>query len=611
MRLCQEFWIHRLRCRHQRRRRGRALRNSAVAISNGLFTVALDFGAVFDGTDQWLQIGVRSTGAGPFTSLAPLQALTAVPYALTAKMAASLAGALPATQLSGTVPLDQLPSTLLTNGQAGVRLTGAFGGNAVGLTNIPIASIALPGQILTNGVANSVTFQGNVRVNGVFTGSSAGASGFKTPYDYGATGTGSDETANLQAWLNDASANNYIALLPPAPYGYWIFSNTLTIPGSIFILGAGGETYQPITQGSTRSRLMQIAANQNGLDVLYQFDNIRIENILLCASPAKNWLNSNVGIAFSGQRGGSDQSCLRNVGVTNYGTGYAFLGSPVSSADGISCGFCRTGMVFNSIGGYMSLRNVELGGVCYSNQIWVQTGFVSFHDSDLGPDFNNETVIINNGVVSFWNCTFESQAFVGTVHVLNGGNASFHDCYSMPALGSTLINVNNGRAAVYNSAFYCVDSYGFAIRETNSDSVGVFASPAQGVLSIINYGGPSTFVTNWIDDHRMLLESAGNGWNASDPAAWYNQGSRFINYSGTGTADAKDKLMTYPYMANTNVAVDLFEYYKDCQNGTITNGGLIWYVTNNTPSASMPNGSIATTTDGRFFVRSNSTWVLH
>jgi hypothetical protein len=59
------------------------------------------------------------------------------------------------------------------------------------------------------------------------------------------------------------------------------------------------------------------------------------------------------------------------------------------------------------------------------------------------------------------------------------------------------------------------------------------------------------------------------------------------------------------------VWLDLLQYHKDVASGTITNGGLVWYVTNNTPTATLPNGSIATTTDGRFFVRSNSTWILH
>ncbi|HXP60323.1 MAG TPA: hypothetical protein VN829_07525, partial [Dongiaceae bacterium] len=117
------------------------LTNSAVAISNGLFTVALDFGAVFDGTVQWLEIDVRSAGAGRFTSLAPLQALTAVPYAVAANSAANLAGTLPATQLSGTIPLGLLPGAILTNGQNGVSLAGAFAGNAAGLTNLDAGAL--------------------------------------------------------------------------------------------------------------------------------------------------------------------------------------------------------------------------------------------------------------------------------------------------------------------------------------------------------------------------------------------------------------------------------------------------------------------------------------
>lgn len=42
----------------------------------------------------------------------------------------------------------------------------------------------------------------------------------------------------------------------------------------------------------------------------------------------------------------------------------------------------------------------------------------------------------------------------------------------------------------------------------------------------------------------------------------------------------------------------------------ITNNGIVWLVTNNTPSTALPNGSLASVTDGRLFVRSNSTWVL-
>ena len=48
----------------------------------------------------------------------------------------------------------------------------------------------------------------------------------------------------------------------------------------------------------------------------------------------------------------------------------------------------------------------------------------------------------------------------------------------------------------------------------------------------------------------------------------------------------------------------------DVRGGLITNNGLIWYSTHSTPTLDLPNGSICTVSDGRFFVRSNSIWNL-
>ncbi len=61
------------------------LTNSATLVTNGLFTVTLDFGNPFDGTPRWLEIGVRTNGIGAaFTTLAPRQQITPSPYAITA-----------------------------------------------------------------------------------------------------------------------------------------------------------------------------------------------------------------------------------------------------------------------------------------------------------------------------------------------------------------------------------------------------------------------------------------------------------------------------------------------------------------------------------------------
>src|SRR5882762_9394950 len=58
--------------------------NSPTSVSNGLFTITLDFGpSAFDGTAHWLEIAVRPGGStGAFTPLNPRQPLTPTPYAL-------------------------------------------------------------------------------------------------------------------------------------------------------------------------------------------------------------------------------------------------------------------------------------------------------------------------------------------------------------------------------------------------------------------------------------------------------------------------------------------------------------------------------------------------
>jgi hypothetical protein len=57
--------------------------SSGISVSNGLFTVVLDFGTgIFNGTTHWLQIGVETNGGGSFTLLSPRQQLTPAPYSV-------------------------------------------------------------------------------------------------------------------------------------------------------------------------------------------------------------------------------------------------------------------------------------------------------------------------------------------------------------------------------------------------------------------------------------------------------------------------------------------------------------------------------------------------
>jgi uncharacterized coiled-coil protein SlyX len=65
--------------------------NSAVAVTNGLLTTAVDFGAgIFNGGTNWLEIAVRTNGSASFGTLTPRQQLTPTPYAITAESLASV-----------------------------------------------------------------------------------------------------------------------------------------------------------------------------------------------------------------------------------------------------------------------------------------------------------------------------------------------------------------------------------------------------------------------------------------------------------------------------------------------------------------------------------------
>ena len=68
-----------------------SLTNLATGVSNGLFTVTLDYGNVFNGSNYWLEIAVRTNGGGAFAVLNPRQPILPVPYAIYAADAGSAA----------------------------------------------------------------------------------------------------------------------------------------------------------------------------------------------------------------------------------------------------------------------------------------------------------------------------------------------------------------------------------------------------------------------------------------------------------------------------------------------------------------------------------------
>ncbi len=72
---------------------GSPIQRNGTPVSNGVFTVSLDFGATaFPGADRLLEIRVKRSGEPSYTALSPRQAISSVPYAVRAKSADSVVG---------------------------------------------------------------------------------------------------------------------------------------------------------------------------------------------------------------------------------------------------------------------------------------------------------------------------------------------------------------------------------------------------------------------------------------------------------------------------------------------------------------------------------------
>jgi len=110
--------------------------NSATPVSNGLFTVTVDFGNQFPGTNRWLEIAVRTNGASVFTNLIPRQQLTSTPYAvqsLNAGFAVNAASAINATfATTATTANTATSATSATTAVTAGNFSGPLGGDVTG-----------------------------------------------------------------------------------------------------------------------------------------------------------------------------------------------------------------------------------------------------------------------------------------------------------------------------------------------------------------------------------------------------------------------------------------------------------------------------------------------
>jgi hypothetical protein len=244
------------------------LTNSATAVSNGLFTATLDFGAgIFTGTNYWLQIGVQTNGmTNAFITLFPRQPILPVPYAIFANGASNLLGTLAATQLSGTLPPSAFAgytnTVSLTNGANlfSGTFNGTFKGNGGNVTNVNVAN--LTGVLADSQLPSNVPY---LNSNQIF----SAANSFT---NFGNSFVGSFFGNGLVGWIS----TNGTAVQAVIDTGYLLTNSqivTVTLPvapnaGDIVRISGAGAGGWKIAQNTNQSVLGNFSSFSNAYWIL-------------------------------------------------------------------------------------------------------------------------------------------------------------------------------------------------------------------------------------------------------------------------------------------------------------------------------------------------------
>ena len=211
---------------------------STVAVTGGVFTVQLDFGVnAFPGANRFLEIVVRPTSGGSFTTLSPRQQISSTPYAirtLNAGAADALSSACVAcvqdlqinqvagSKVNGTIPAASVPDL----GASYIKNTTALQNSAA----FNISGNGTTGGTLSGNVVNATT-QYNIGSNRVLSVSGVGI--YVKTNTFVGIGAGASNTPDS---IGDGSLNSF--------YG----SNA----GTSNTVG-GGNSFFGVSAGSTNT----------------------------------------------------------------------------------------------------------------------------------------------------------------------------------------------------------------------------------------------------------------------------------------------------------------------------------------------------------------------
>ncbi len=539
------------------------LTNPAVPVSNGLFTVSLNFGAsVFNGTangsNDWLDIAVGPSRGTNFTELTPRQPILPVPYALFSINASNLLGGLPAAQLVGTVS-SALVSGSYSNDVNFVNgantFVGAFSGNGTGLTNLNASAL------VTGTVADALLPADVARLgqNQVFTGSNS----FSGPSSFGGS-------------VAFTAANRFTASNSFAGLGFYSGINNFTNFGNSFFgsfFGNGLVGWLPISATSTNAMR----------DAGYLMLNAGLSTVNL---PASSSLSVGDIIRVSGGGAGgwkiqenSGQSVVGNfaayrncylAALPNTAGTYADV---AASADGrviyaVTGSSADNGVYATTDGGldWNQVSGTQLSGA-YTSVACSANGRIVYVQSLTGTDEESTNYgatwtsvgtgtvgkviactasgTLLPGVACSGNGAYQAEVVGGVVKISSNSGASFAPVTTAPASGITCVAVSSDCtkivAGVSNGLLYASSDQGYSwttLTVSNQYWSGVWMSPdgsrLAGSISTVGGNTGNIFYCNVIPFPETANTSTIVGSRGSAVELQYVGGGQFVPAGSTG-----------------------------------------------------------------------------
>ncbi len=520
---------------------GSTLALDEVTVTGGLFTVSLNFGAsVFSGANRYLEIGIRpGSDSGPYTVLAPRQAVTATPYAIKSLNAATAdglsvacvgcvtsnqIGSVSGGTVNGAIPVASVPAgsaNYIQNGalqQAGASFNISGNGTAGGTLAANIVNATTQynmgvNRMLSNAGSNNLFVGTNAGINNTggsntFVGSGAGIAN--------TSGGGNTFVGNFAGWVNTTGNINSL-------FGYLAGSanttglrnsffgsssgaaNTTGQDNSLFGAGTGGTNQTGSFNsyfGSTAGYLS--TGNNNSLFGYYAGHDSTADNNSFFGYQAGILTTTGGDNAFFGANAGHDNKAGASNAFFGSGAGQANQTASGNSFFGFEAGFSNTSGAENVFSGFQAGRaNKTASNNSFFGYKAGAANFDGINNSFFGRNAGDSNNSGNNN--SFFGANAGDANFNGNDNAFFGRNAGAPNVTGSSnaffGAGSGLSNTTGNSNAFFGASAGSSNSTG-----GNNTLIGANANVGLGNLSFASAIGAGAVVST--NDSLVLGRAA-------------------------------------------------------------------------------------------------------